>query len=154
MGRSMGRRTIAGICSIAATLAVFAGCGGGSGNSGKTSSASATPKPACAGALAAQRRYTAAVSALGLKVQQMPLVHRATVAAEALRTQVVKLEAEAAASDRPTLGRFAVALFDQERVLKAFANHNPAEAKSFGQNINEPLAQGQRALRAICSQHA
>jgi hypothetical protein len=149
----MGRRTIAGICSIASALAILAGCGGSS-SSGKSSSTGAAAKPACARALAAQQRYAAAVSALGLKVQQMPLLHRAIVAAEALRSQTVKLEGEAAASDRPALGRLAVALFDQERVLKAFANHNPAEAKSFGQNINEPLTQGQQALRAICSRGA
>jgi len=146
----MGSRTIA-ICSIASTLALFAGCGGGSGSSGKTSSQSAATKPACAGALAAQRRYTAAVSALSLRVKQLPLVHRALVATEALRAQAVKLEGEAAQSDKPTLGAFAVALFDQERVLKAFAHRNPAEAKTFGQHINKPLEQGQQALRAICS---
>jgi hypothetical protein len=146
----MGRRTIAGICGIASTLALLAGCGGSS-SSGKSSSTRAAAKPACAAALAAQHRYAAAVTALGLKVQQMPLLHRAIVATEALRSQTARLEREAPASDRPALGRLAVALFDQERVLKAFANHNPAEAKSFGRNINEPLAQGQQALRAICS---
>jgi hypothetical protein len=150
----MGTRTIAGIASIASTLALFAGCGGGSGSSSAGSSSSAAIAPACAGALAAQRRYTAAVTALGLKLQQMPLVHRAIVSTEALRAQTEKLEGEASASDKPKLGRYAVALFDQERVLKAFANHNPAEAKSFGQAINAPLAQGQQDLRAICSQGA
>jgi hypothetical protein len=146
----MGGRTIAAICSICSAAALAIGCGGSS----SSSAPSAALKSRCATALAAEQRYTTALEALSLRTSNERLVRAAFAATEALRSQTEALEHIVAAADKPKLGRFAVALFDQERVLRAFEVHDLATARKFGNGINAPLTQGAQDLRSICAHTA
>jgi hypothetical protein len=146
----MGGRTIAAICSICSAAALAIGCGGSS----SSSAASAALKSRCATALAAEQRYTSALEAMSLRYFNKRLERPARAATEALRSQTEALEHVVAAADKPKLGRFAVALFNQERVLRAFEVHDLATARKFGNGINAPLTQGAQDLRSICAHTA
>jgi hypothetical protein len=145
----MGRRTIAVICSVSMAATVAGGCGGG--GSASSSAATAQVKTLCPAVLAAKQRYTNATAALSLRFSNLKLVRPARAATEKLRAEAEKLERAVGASDKTKLGRFNFALFNQERVLRAFEAHDPATASKYGKDINAPLAEGLTELSAICA---
>jgi hypothetical protein len=144
----MGRRAIAVICSMSMAAILAGGCGGG--GSASSSAATAQVKALCPAVLAAKQRYTNATAALSLRFSNLKLVRPARAATEKLRAEAEKLERAVGASDKAKLAPFNLALFKQERVLRAFQAHDPATASKYGNGINAPLAQGLSDLSAIC----
>jgi hypothetical protein len=142
------RRAIAVSSCAASIMALVSGCGGASSSDSATNRASA--KRLCPTVLAAEKRYTAATTAMSVRFYDKPLETRARRAIEALVPKVEELQRASVASQRSKLVPLVFALSNQLKTLKGFEKHDLAQVAKYGNSVNVPLRQGMKNLRAIC----
>jgi hypothetical protein len=150
----MSRHPIAAIC-VGLTSVVLAGCGGGSKPVVTTKPVdTSSAKTLCPTVLEAQKRYTAATTAMGLQFENKRVVDPAVKSLEELRLRVGQLERVASERQRRLIAPLSVALTNQLLTIRALQQHDVKTAAKYGNSINVPLRRGLAAVRTICAHPA